>query len=346
MADTKLGLCIVGCGTFAHAHARVAAQRPERLRLYFASRSADQAAAYAHHYGAAGSFGSYETAARDPRVQALLVCTPHALHPQHLALAATAGKHVLMEKPIATTLESARTMQTRAQEAGIRFAVAENYRYMPTVRAATALIRSGRIGPLRSLHLQTTKYQRSTGWRLSRALMGGGALIDAGIHKLAAIRMMMGDPYHVSAIAPAKVFPEMEGEEAVSLWATCATGEVATLNYSWAARGEPGTQHCLVIGTEGYLQFDFYGASLQLWAAGTDEQLAFDADLDGLGAMLEGFLDLVTQGTPVATPPEEAIRDLQFVFAAYASLAAGGRPVGVARAAESPQNETSSETLE
>src|SRR5262245_23822624 len=332
MADAKIGLCIVGCGTFAHAHAHVASQRQECLRLYFASRSADKTAAYAQHYRAAGSFGSYETAARDPRVHALLFCTPHALHPQHLILAATAGKHVLMEKPMATTLEDARTMQAHAQEAGIRFAVAENYRYMPTVRAATALIRRGTIGPLRGLHLQTTKYQRSTGWRLSRAMMGGGALIDAGIHKLAAIRMMMGDPQQVSAIAPAKVFPEMEGEEAVSLWATFAKGEVATLNYSWAARGEPGTENCLVIGTEGYLQFDFYGASLQLWAAGKREHLTFDADLDGLGAMLEGFLDLVTQGKPVATPPEEAIRDLQCVFAAYASLAAGGRPVGVARA--------------
>jgi predicted dehydrogenase len=163
-------------------------------------------------------------------------------------------------------------------------------------------------------------------------MMGGGALIDAGIHKLAAIRMLLGDPQHVSAVVPAKIFPEMEGEEAVSLWATFATGEVATLNYSWAAWGEPGTQHCLVIGTEGYLQFDFYGASLQLWAAGKREQLTFAADLDGLGAMLEGFLDLVLQGQPVATPPEEAILDLHFVLAAYASLAAGGRPVGAARA--------------
>jgi len=143
---------------------------------------------------------------------------------------------------------------------------------------------------------------------------------------------MLGDPQQVSAITPAKIFPEMEGEEAVSLWATFATGEIATLNYSWAARGEPGMQHCLVIGTEGYLQFDFYGTSLQLWAAGKQEHLTFEADLDGLGAMLEGFLDLVTQGKPVAIPPAEAIRDLQFVLAAYASVAAGGRPVSVARA--------------
>lgn len=94
MTDTEIGLCIVSCGGFAHTHARVASLRRERVRLYFASRSSDKAAAYARQYAAAGSFGSYEEAADDPHVDALLVGTPHLLHRQHLELVAAFGKPV------------------------------------------------------------------------------------------------------------------------------------------------------------------------------------------------------------------------------------------------------------
>lgn len=323
----KVGLCIAGCGNFAHTHAQAAAQRPESVALYFASRSADKACAYAQQYGAAGAFGSYEEAARDPRVDALLFCTPHALHRPHFDLAVAHGKHVMMEKPIATSLEDARTMQRRAQEAGIRFAVAENYRYMPTLRAATELIQQGVIGGLRALHLQATKYQRPTDWRLSRTMMGGGALMDAGIHKIAALRMMVGDPQLVSAVSPVKLFPEMEGEEAVSLWARFAGGVIATLTYSWAALGEPGTQHVLILGEQGHIEFDLYGSSLQLWTETKRETVTFSSDFNGIGAMLEGFLDFIVHETPVLTSPEEAIGDLRFVMAVYTSMDLGGQPV-------------------
>lgn len=330
MADAKVGLCIVGCGDFARAHAQVASQRRERIDLFFASRSGEKAVAYAREYGAAAAFSSYEDAVRDARVDALLFCTPHSLHRQNLELAAAYRKHVLMEKPIATTLDDALAMNERAKEAGIRFMVAENYRYMPTLRAAAALIHQGAIGSLRAVHLQAIKYQRSTGWRLSRQMMGGGAFIDGGIHKVAALRMVAGDPEWVSAVTPAKVFPEMEGEEALFLWARFANGAIGTINYSWAALGEPGPETFLAIGTEGHLRFDFYGSHLQLQTLARTERLEFGADLNGLAAMLDAFLDLVVRGQPVASSAEEAIADLRFVLAAYASMDARGQPVPLA----------------
>lgn len=326
MSDSRIGLCIVGCGRFARAHAEVACRKQERAVLYFASRSREKAAMYAREYGAAGAFGSYEEAAKDSRVDALVFCTPHFLHRQNLELGAAHRKHVLMDKPIACTLEDARAMEEGAREAGIRFMVAENYRYMPPLRSAANLIQQGAIGSLMAVHMQTTKYQRSTGWRLSREMMGGGALIDGGIHKVAALRMVAGDPQRISAVTPTKVFPEMEGEEAVYLWATYANGMVGTINYSWAALGEPGTDPFLAIGTEGHIQFDFYGSQLELHALHGKERLHFHSDLNGLAAMHDAFLDLIIRGKPSATPPEEATGDLRFVIAAYTSVANGGTP--------------------
>lgn len=102
-----------------------------------------------------------------------------------------------------------------------------------------------------------------------------------------------------------------------------------TINYSWAALGEPGTATFLATGTEGHIRFDFYGSHLQVRTLTEEESLDFDSDLSGLGAMLDAFLDLVLHGQPMATPPEEAIGDLRFVLAAYASTDSLGHPVQV-----------------
>ena len=331
-APERLGLCIVGCGRFAARHAEPARQRSDRVELFFASRSIEKAAAYAREYGAADAFGSYEAAAKDPRVHALLFCTPHAHHRANVELAAAYGKHVLMEKPIATTLADAQAMTERARAAGIRFMVGENYRYMPAVMEAAGLLRQGTIGPVRAIHIQATTYVRPTGWRLSYKMMGGGALIDGGIHMVSALRMLGGEPERVSAVTPPKVFPEMEGEEAVSLWLTFPGGAVGTMNFSWAAQGDPGGFACLVVGTDGYISFDFHGSSVEVRSPGGKRTVQLPEDWAGLGALLDAFLALIAHGEPPLSTPEEAAKDLAVVLAAYESAEANGRPVPVTAA--------------
>ena len=102
-----LGLCVLGCGSFAATFARSIAELRGEVDLYFASRDLHRARDYADRFGGAGAFGDYAEAAADPRVDAVYVCTPHHLHREHVALAVAAGKHVLVEKPIAGTLADA-----------------------------------------------------------------------------------------------------------------------------------------------------------------------------------------------------------------------------------------------
>ncbi len=326
-AESRIGLCIAGCGSIAKAHAEVARRRDARIRLYFASRSQAKAVRYANRYGAEGAFGSYEAAAKDPRVDAILFCTPHSLHRPNLELAATHKKHVLMEKPIATTIEDADAMTDTALKAGIHLMVAENFRYMPAVRACVDLISQGTIGSLQSVHLQATKYQRSRGWRLSRNMMGGGALIDGGIHEVSVMRMLCGDPLRISAVMAPKIFPEMEGEEAISLWASFANGTIGTLTYSWAVQGDPGHQSFLAIGTKGPTYFNFYERELTVRSIRGERTISLEGDESGFGTMLDAFLDLISCGLPVQTASAEATGDLAFVLRAYASAEAQGQPM-------------------
>ena len=154
----KLALCIVGCGQFARTFVQSLQPVREDLDLFFASLDLARARAYAILFQGCGAFGSYAAAAADPRVEALYLCTPHHLHQAHVALAAQAGKHILVEK---------------------------------------ALMAQGGVGDLRVVQLHEETPFQPGDWRSRRALNGGGVFIDSGIHKVHLLRYLAGEPVHL-----------------------------------------------------------------------------------------------------------------------------------------------------
>jgi predicted dehydrogenase len=174
------GLVVFGCGWIARRHA-VAARRLG-VPLLVASRDLAKARAFAREFGAADAFGAYADAARDPRAEAAVICTPHDRHCADTLLALGAGLHVLVEKPIAPTVEEADWMIAAARDAGRVLMVAENFHFMPAFRHVHGLLTSGALGALRSLHLVARGYRQHSGWRLVADAAGGGVLMDGGIH--------------------------------------------------------------------------------------------------------------------------------------------------------------------
>src|SRR5262249_45144606 len=197
----KLALCIVGRGQFARTFAQGLQPVRDDPALFFPSRDLERASAYAALFQGCGAFGSYEAAAADPRVEAMYLCTPHHLHQAHVALAAQAGKHILVEKPIARTMAEGRAMIAAAQRAGVALMVAEDARFMAAVRQCKALIEQGCVGDLRVVQLhEETPFQPGQ-WRSRRDLNGGGVFIDSGIHKVHLLRYLAGEPAHLYAAA-------------------------------------------------------------------------------------------------------------------------------------------------
>ena len=170
----KLGLCVIGCGGFARTFAEAMRSLSGELDLYFARRDAARARAYAAEFGGAGFFGSYAEAAADSRVEALYICTPHHLHLAHATLAADAGKHLLIEKPIARTVPEGQEIVSAAELGGVRLMVAENYRFLPAVRKAKELIDNGALGNIRLIQLQEQYPFNPVEWRNYPELNGGG----------------------------------------------------------------------------------------------------------------------------------------------------------------------------
>ncbi len=318
-----LGLCVVGCGRFATFHAAAARRLRRRVRLAFASRDPARAEAYRRRFDGFAAFGSYEAAAADPRVEALLVCTPHHLHLPHTRLGAAHGKAVLLEKPIARTVAEADEVLATARGAEIVLMVAENLPFMPAFAAARAAIRAGAIGTVRQVVVSARGFRPPRGWRSRRSEMGGGLLVDGGIHYVRLLRDWAGPVAWVTATAPPNLFAGLEAEDTAFVLFRFRDGAVGTLVNSVAAPGVPSWQWAWATGTGGSLGVDHRGRVLWIRRPSGSRLRVFLRDRRGLSAQLEAFVDAVRAGRTPEPGPEAARADLATVEAAYRSLQSG-----------------------
>ena len=319
----KLGLCILGCGEFAGTFAQEMAPLCDEIDLYFASRDAAKAVAYNKRFRGSGSFGSYQEAAADPRVEALYLCTPHYLHREHVTLSARAGKHVLVEKPIARTVAEAGEIILEAGQAGVNLMVAENYRFMAVVQRAKELIETGAIGHLRLIQLQEEGPFRPTGWRNSRDLNGGGVFIDGGIHKVDLLTFLAGRPQTVYATAPRRADPNLDAEDALVVVTTSETGVVGVINHSSDKTQDQAPKWVSILGTEGHLYFELSQSWLRLRDGRSERTLPCPGDRHGLATMVREFRDSIRQGRQPQMSGREGLEDLEVVVKAYQSMESG-----------------------
>ena len=328
----SLGLCVCGCGQFARTFAKAVRSfkwfAAGDVELFFASRDMGRARAYARRFGGAGAFGSYEEAAADPRVDALYLCTPHHLHMEQTLMAARASKHVLVEKPIARTVDEAERMIAAASEASVKLMVAENYRFMPLLLKSRELITQGAIGRVRFIQVQEEGNYNVVGWRTDLEMMGGGVLIDGGIHSIDMIRDLAGEPEEVYASVLPRKIPDLEGEDGIVLMLRLGGGATGLVNHAWGISKRAWKLWVAISGTEGRIYFEPRGTTLTLETARGTSRLRFPDDRTGIGGMVRELRDSIAEDRPPLTSGEEGLRDLRVVLDAYQS-AATGAAVGV-----------------
>jgi predicted dehydrogenase len=315
-----MALVLLGCGWIARRHA--AAARRVRLPTIFASRDIGRARAYAREFGGVAAYGDYAAALKDSRARAAIVCTPHDRHVDDVLAALDAGRHVLVEKPLARTLEEADRMIDAAARAGRVLMTAENFRFMPAFRWVRSALDGGMLGDLRELHLIARGWRRHAGWRLT-AGAGGGALIDGGIHYVHALRWWGGEVRRVFALRPRQTLDEMAAEDAVDLLAECEGGVVGVLANSLAAPGLSRFQWSSVTGTRATCFVDNRGRLVLVRGRDGLRVRLFRRDTRGHEAMLRAFDAAMTSGRASEMDGREGRRDLAVVLAAYRSIADG-----------------------
>jgi UDP-N-acetyl-2-amino-2-deoxyglucuronate dehydrogenase len=215
-AERRLRLAFVGCCAVAGWHLaalRAAVSRTEVTAAVDVDR--DRARAVAQETGAQ-CFGSLDEALVAGTFDAALVMVPHRLHEELAVAVLSAGKHLLLEKPMAPTPDACERILDVARQAGTVFFVAENAQYWPEIALTEDLLGAGAVGEVitaRAWHCAapTDAFHGHGSWRFSVAEAGGGVAIDAGSHWLRPLRMWLGELVEVVAVT-GRPYAAMEGE--------------------------------------------------------------------------------------------------------------------------------------
>jgi len=192
----KLRTAIIGCGKVGHLHARALAELPESDFCAVFSRSAEKAGSFARQYNV-NAYTDLDAMLQKARPDAVLVCTPHPSHAEPTIRAARAGVHVLVEKPLASTLADCDAMIEACRASGVRLGTISQRRWYAPVRRVRRAIDEGKIGrpilgTVTILGWRDEAYYRSDPWRGSWLREGGGVLVNQAPHQLDIVQWLMG----------------------------------------------------------------------------------------------------------------------------------------------------------
>lgn len=313
----------VGMMSFAHLHAMSYAaslnELPTAEFVGIADHDAARAAQMAAQFGAK-AFGSYEELLASD-VQAVVVASENVRHRELVEMAARAGKHVLCEKPLATTLADGRAMIEACQSAGVQLMTAFPCRFSPATERLKASLEQGRIGSILAIR-GTNRGRCPFDWFVDKSLSGGGAVIDHTVHVTDLIRWLTGkEVVEVYAETSNRMF-HREFEDIGFLTLGLEGGLFATLDASWSRpKSFPtwGDVTMAVVGENGTLYLDLFSQNLVLYSdkTGGTTWHPWGSNVDTL--MLSAFVEAVAEGKPVPITGEDGLRAAEVALAAYRS---------------------------
>ncbi len=334
---SELGFAILGAGMVAEYHLN-AIQECADLGARLVGVGHYNPARYediSQRFGAPAS--SYDELLANPAVDAVCICTPSGYHAQQAIAAASSGKHVLVEKPMALSLADADAMIAACRDSGVQLGVCLQRRAEPLFRRVHDAIHGGdlgeiTIGVVTMPYLRDEPYYAQAEWRGTWAMDGGGVLMNQGIHIIDLLLWFLGDPVEVHAFADSR-HRSVEIEDTAGAVLRFANGSVATITATVAT--EPGFPHRLeVYGTNGGIQIegesvlrwglaDESKATVEPWPVATeqvDPGMAGDPrgiSTSGHIAILKDFIAGIRRGEDPVIDGAEGRRSLAAILAVY-----------------------------
>jgi predicted dehydrogenase len=334
---SRLGIAVSGCGEWGRNHVRVLAALPGVRLLHVADPREDRREVARALAPAAHVAASIEPALADPAVDAVVVCSPSPTHAPVGRAALDAGKHLFVEKPLATSVADAEDLVARARAGRRTLMVGHLLLYHPAVRFLERFVRSGRLGRIHYLHAQRVN--------LGRIRSDEGALWSLGPHDVSVMAHLLGAwPESVSAQGAAYVQPRLE--DAVFLTLHFPKGVLAHVHLSWL---DPlKVRRLTLVGSRRMAVFDdmepaekvrvhdkgaqvvepaTYGEALAVRSGPTS--IPRLAPAEPLREELRGFVAAIRRGVPPLTDGRQGARVVRVLAAAQESLARRGRTVRV-----------------
>jgi predicted dehydrogenase len=246
-----IGIGFIGLGKIATMHYEAVLPRSDMALVAGHTRNQERLASVSQQWGFR-PHSSLESLLRDRDVDAVVVLTPIRLHFEHARQALDAGKHVLVEKPVALQGGEIARLRSEAQSRGLVCMPGHNAIYRPALQVARERINDGSLGlpyfaqVSLSLPLPDSEF---LGWR-RHAAEGGSALVDSGTHRLYQTIYLMGRPSQVFAYTEHYKQP-LDGEDVTLLGLRFASGALGVVFQSWASLDTSNTPELKVLGTKG-----------------------------------------------------------------------------------------------
>ena len=324
----KTGYCVIGLGRIAGHFMPAVRSTTTSLIAGLVSGHRDKAERIAAEYGVPSNsiynYENFDEIARNSAIDAVYVALPNSMHAEYTIRAAKAGKHVLCEKPMSTSVSDAEAMIAACKAARLKLMIAYRCHYEPTNLKAIQLVRNGALGRVQAIE-SSFGFNISPGeWRLSKKLAGGGPLFDVGIYSLNACRYLTGEePENIagnaSVIDQDGRFNEVE--ENVSWTMKFPSGIVASCATTYGANMEGFYR---VHGSKGWLEVDsafvYQGLRLRAdCATGQLDELNPARDPSHFLAEADHFSHCIQNGLEPQSPGEEGLRDMRYIAQIYNS---------------------------
>lgn len=338
MEKVKVG--IVGSRFIADIHAESFARVPNCEVIAVASPNLHHAVDFAKRHDIPRALTNFRELLKIDEIDVVSLALPNDLHAEATIAAAEAGKHVICEKPLATTLEDADAMIAACEMAGVQLMYAEELCFAPKYARARELARSGALGDIFLVKHNGEHSGPHSPWFWDVGRSGGGVLMDMGCHGITFARWMLNNAAitHVTANLGTFVHGDKtHGEDHAVTVLNFAGGQMAVIENSWA-KGGGMDDRAEIYGTKGHTRADLIRGNALVtysdvgyddavekarattgWTYTTFEE-AWNA---GFPQEMQYFIDCVHHDEPSFITGIDGRTALEVIYAAYRSARIG-----------------------
>lgn len=334
--EKKLGWAIVGLGKFATQQLIPSFAECKRSKLVaLVSGDRTKAEGIGQKYGVNPkniyNYQNYDTIRDNPEVDIIYIVLPNAMHAEYTIRGAQAGKHIMSEKPMATSVEECQAMIDACNKANRKLMIAYRAQYEPYNLAAIEIARHKKeLGQLKAIVADHGRNldpsDKADQWRMDKKLAGGGSLMDIGIYSLQAARYITGEePVEISAMMYSTPgdprFKEVE--ENVNFVLRFPSGVLANCTSSY---GYCDVKRYRVFGDKGWLELDpatdYYKHRLEVGQKKTTEERKLE-EKNQFALEIDHLSECVMQNKQPKTPGEEGLQDVKLMHLIYEAAQTG-----------------------
>ena len=343
--EKKVVVGVIGCGCIANAaHIPSYMNNPDVVIKYFCDIIPERAEQAVSQYGCGIAVTDYHDVIGDPEVEAVSVCTPNRMHPVIAMDALRAGKHVLCEKPAARTYAEAKEMQAVQHETGKVLNIGVVNRFNDSVNLIKKYIDDGKLGNIYHVHASFRAHRSIPGLGgafTTKAIAGGGALIDWGVHYLDIVMYCCGDPKvkTVTGEAFCELGKDMKGYAYTDMWAgppkydgtydvddsvtalIRTAGPTITVNGAWAQNIGESETYIDFMGDKAGIRLQ-YGADFKVYTAEHGALIEYKPEFKQRNHFeneINAFVDCVRTGEKLPSHIDTVIITAKMMQAIYDS---------------------------